>query len=58
MCYRQVLPVTTIAVQKPNLLKVSQARIQLNGFKRSMTNQNPSSDQLTLKSCHEKRDHD
>jgi len=55
-CYRQVLPTTTGTVQKPSLLKASQARIQSNGFKRIITNQNPSFNQLTPKSCHEKRD--
>jgi len=30
LCYRQVLPITTVTVQKPSLLKTSQARIQSN----------------------------
>ena len=36
-CYRQVLPITTISVQRPSLLKSSQARIQSNGSKRIMS---------------------
>jgi len=51
-CYRQVLPITTITVQKPSLLKASQTRIQTNRFKRIISNQNPSFNQLTPKSCH------
>jgi len=48
------LPVTTIAVQRPSLLKASQAWSNPNGFKRITTNQRSLFSQLTLNSMSRK----
>jgi len=49
MCYRQVLPVTSIAAQKPSLETRSNLESNQTTFKTISNNQNDPCDQLILK---------